>query len=501
MKRSIRHSLRWSLVVTLATFLGTGPVAAGWLHRHLHGCPAEPVCAPAPTCCEPQPEPVCCGEPVYSPPVVDCCEPAPCCGDEIVTDASSAVDSSVWGETVLQESDAEIVAPPAADTQQVHEHEHDAENTDHSDDTPPDPTSVSDPVAIEQDDASDTADTRDQDSSSAAEVEPAEPATMPEPEVVPEPIADESADDLFGGASDAEMNLPADPEPVIPEPAVPEPVSPPAEPAVDDLFGGTNEGEMTEPALDALPPATEPTESESIDDLFGAPADALAPPAESPAAPAEAESVDDLFGGDADAFAPDPAMPAEDLPATGDDLFGDPSGFDSLPAEDSSGGIDDLFSDPAGQPDMTEPALPETPAEGVDDLFSEPPADDSSEGALDDLFSLWNADADAGEQNAASDLVEAFEAQPEAQQTAVVPQSADTLIGLDNTESRTWVDNTGGFRTEGRLIKIGDDHVKLLKNNGKTCTVPKSRLSDADSDYVQSIAHRVALFVMATPGR
>ena len=58
---------------------------------------------------------------------------------------------------------------------------------------------------------------------------------------------------------------------------------------------------------------------------------------------------------------------------------------------------------------------------------------------------------------------------------------------LENTRVRTWVDNTGQYETVGRLIVIADDFVRLLKSNGKTCTVSNDRLCKADAAYVESI--------------
>ena len=79
-----------------------------------------------------------------------------------------------------------------------------------------------------------------------------------------------------------------------------------------------------------------------------------------------------------------------------------------------------------------------------------------------------------------------------------VPKAVDAF---ENTEVRTWVDNTGLYQTVGRLIKVNEDHVKLLKTNGKTCTVPFSRLSQSDSDYVASLATQHEIFVVAMSGK
>jgi hypothetical protein len=49
---------------------------------------------------------------------------------------------------------------------------------------------------------------------------------------------------------------------------------------------------------------------------------------------------------------------------------------------------------------------------------------------------------------------------------------------------RTWVDNTGNYSCRGRLVSLLDGHVRLLKDNGRTSTVPLSRLSANDVQFV-----------------
>ena len=49
---------------------------------------------------------------------------------------------------------------------------------------------------------------------------------------------------------------------------------------------------------------------------------------------------------------------------------------------------------------------------------------------------------------------------------------------------REWVDDSGQFRTSGRLIAVLGDKVRILKETGRTTTVSMSRLSAADSAYV-----------------
>lgn len=50
--------------------------------------------------------------------------------------------------------------------------------------------------------------------------------------------------------------------------------------------------------------------------------------------------------------------------------------------------------------------------------------------------------------------------------------------------TREWVDDTGLFRVRGRLLAILDGKVRILKETGRTTTVPLARLSAADREYV-----------------
>ena len=50
---------------------------------------------------------------------------------------------------------------------------------------------------------------------------------------------------------------------------------------------------------------------------------------------------------------------------------------------------------------------------------------------------------------------------------------------------RLWTDNTGKYQVRARLIVVGDRYVRLLKETGKTTTVPFSRLSGSDLAFVQ----------------
>jgi len=49
---------------------------------------------------------------------------------------------------------------------------------------------------------------------------------------------------------------------------------------------------------------------------------------------------------------------------------------------------------------------------------------------------------------------------------------------------REWVDDSGLFHVRGQLIAILDGKVRILKETGRTTTVPLTRLSAADRQYV-----------------
>ena len=56
--------------------------------------------------------------------------------------------------------------------------------------------------------------------------------------------------------------------------------------------------------------------------------------------------------------------------------------------------------------------------------------------------------------------------------------------GLASDEMRVWTDNTGSFSCHARLVRFLDGRVRLLKDNGRTTTVPLARLSTRDLEFV-----------------
>ena len=234
-------------------------------------------------------------------------------------------------------------------------------------------------------------------------------------------------------------------------------------PTTNDLFGD--------------PPATDP--APSADDLFGDP-----PTAE------PAPSADDLFGdpndtpADNDPFGQPPADPP-----SADDIFGtpEPDAKKPAPSDESVPSADDLF----GTPTST------TRDNSSQDIFGNPPAENQPV-SLDDIFGTPEVTApQAAESQEAVPTAQELFGKPTSRPMAPAksqgePEKVEFIDGLfDGAANRTWKDNTGNFEIEGRLLVIFKDHVRLLKANGRTTTVPKRRLSQPDLYFVEAVAAKL----------
>ena len=175
----------------------------------------------------------------------------------------------------------------------------------------------------------------------------------------------------------------------------------------------------------------------------------------------------DLGGGSDLVADPPETAPAPTTPAPADSgAFQPVPGDDDLLGDEgaAAGGDDNMFGEA-----VTDDLPADTDADASDDLF---PADDAAPAGADpadDLFPADDAapaDGDAPEEGG-SDI--------------------DDLFG-SKSQLRTWVDNTGNFSTEGRLVEFDGTKIRLLKSNGRHCTVPLRRLSEADFQLVQKIA-------------
>ena len=61
------------------------------------------------------------------------------------------------------------------------------------------------------------------------------------------------------------------------------------------------------------------------------------------------------------------------------------------------------------------------------------------------------------------------------------------LIAAAPASARKWTNDTGKFSVEAELVEAKDGSVTLKKQNGKVITVPLSKLSKADRDFLASI--------------
>jgi hypothetical protein len=112
------------------------------------------------------------------------------------------------------------------------------------------------------------------------------------------------------------------------------------------------------------------------------------------------------------------------------------------------------------------------PTSSIDDLFSAAPAVPAT--VVNESF-----------QELPAPIVEP------SQSVHVISSEVLQVTSLADTKVRTWIDNSGQFHTDGRLIEINEDNVRLFKENGRTCTVPNDRLCEADAAYVDSIRQQI----------
>ena len=344
---------------------------------------------------------------------------------------------------------------------------------------------------------------------------PATPCSLlPTSPCTPAPIACDSASPEMTSVPQVEMEpaiatpetkrpkatTPATETPVAPAIVAPAETTPviqtPVEPPVIEVAPIVT---PVPPKVEPLNPVVEPVPT-NLDPI-------VVPPKTSPA-------TDDLFG-------TEPAKPAPAKPApAADDLFGTapakraPAADKSTKTDPDEPSLDELFkldgqAKPAPVPKKGEPSL--------DELFEKPISTTTDEASqsnnnTDDAQSfdkLFSSPVVATEQPkqlqpAAVDTVTLpTESVPDPIETKTTTSDAvdsqpylelDKLFGVgsftpppqfDGAEYRQWVDNTGAYSIKARLTVIYSDKIKLTKENGKTTTVPLSRLSGADFGYVQ----------------
>jgi hypothetical protein len=221
---------------------------------------------------------------------------------------------------------------------------------------------------------------------------------------------------------------------------------------------------------------------------------------------------------------PQPTMPAQQPPAMKQPAETTPAPVQPPPPEEPSG----LFNgtEEAAPPETEEMKKPEAPAEAPADLFgpTEPtppaeaqPAEKPAEEPAAEPFDLFSEPAGTESEMPAEEKPaneEPAQKQPAEEQPSediddIFGASRSVLSepgGLASDEMRVWVDNTGSFSTRGRLLSLRDSHVRLLKDNGRTTTVPLNRLSPRDLEFVhrqasaqQAEAYQTVQSVLVTP--
>ena len=335
---------------------------------------------------------------------------------------------------------------------------------------------------------------------SSASSDPAEVADPPvlerpapiEPAIAEEPVVELTPETTPTDEPPTEL-APFDPAPSTDQPTVTDPIPelPPAESAaapaevpaelaptpegeadvtgdLGDLFGDpVEEPSELQPADESSSVDGESANTEPAGDLFDEPNDAPSSPVDDPepvtpdsALPVdEAEPTEDLFGETTESATEDPTdeMP-EPAPESSDDatdLFDEPAD-DLAPAEDPQPAEDPAPAEES-EPTGEDPA----PSDGSDSIFDlDLPDEQPEDGGLDDPFGR------------------------------VVPVT-ETPGGLDSNSLRHWTDNTGSYTIRGRLIKLLNGKVKLVKENGRTTTVPLGRLSQSDLVFVRQQAGAV----------
>jgi hypothetical protein len=301
---------------------------------------------------------------------------------------------------------------------------------------------------------------------------PAQPAPAPAaaqpmplassgPVVLPTPTpAEEPIPDLKPAIAPQSAVAPASNEQPMPEPAAAL-----GKPGLEKL------GEADQPVAPSAPmPA-------AVEDLAGGP-DVKAPRPE-PKEP----NLFDLYGDDADDEAvPSEEPPADSRPAAVDDDAGEP-------AEDAA-----AETTPAAEAEMTEDEAEATEAETSEAETSEAETSEAkpTEAEATDGDSETAEEAAPAEEPAAEEPAEEADAAPEAEPEQAEADPAAAAVTVPNEPMRRWSNDSNTHHTQGWLVEVRADRVRILKVNGRHTTVLTESLSAADRDYVSAVGDRLA---------
>jgi len=67
---------------------------------------------------------------------------------------------------------------------------------------------------------------------------------------------------------------------------------------------------------------------------------------------------------------------------------------------------------------------------------------------------------------------------------------ASTLASKESYKQRTWTAANGSSSSQATLIKISNGKAMLKKPDGKSITIPITKLSKADQDYLKDVSKK-----------
>ena len=174
-----------------------------------------------------------------------------------------------------------------------------------------------------------------------------------------------------------------------------------------------------------------------------------------------------------------PVAPAAPMPAAVEDLAGGPEV--KLPKQEpKEPNLFDLYSDETDDeatPSEEPPA--DSRPETTDDDAGEPAEDAAAE-------TTPAAEAEMTEDEAEAEA----EAESEAEQAEADP--AEAAVTVPDEPMRRWSNDSNTHHTQGWLVEVRADRVRILKVNGRHTTVLTESLSAADRDYVSAVGDRLA---------
>ena len=202
---------------------------------------------------------------------------------------------------------------------------------------------------------------------------------------------------------------------------------------------------------------------------------------------------------------PEPAAPApgaqptdasRTMPAPVEDLAGGPEMKLPMP-EPKEPNLFDLYGDegrddaPAEEAPLdSRPEMPDADAgEPAEDAAAETTPADEAE-MTEDEAEATDGDSESAEEAAPAEEPAAEEA--DAAPTKAAADPAEAAVTVPNEPMRRWTNDTGTHHTQGWLVEVRADRVRILKVNGRHTTVLTESLSAADRDYVSAVGDRLA---------